>query len=151
MIFGAPPPDDKPQAPVIDQKVHVAAAVILDGTRALVARRAEGQALAGHWEFPGGKIENWETPQECVEREMFEEFGVRAKAGAVLLETSHVYPNVALELVAVLASIVDGTLTPTVHDKAEWVDIEDLSRRKLAPADKPIADRLLALLNSGAA
>jgi 8-oxo-dGTP diphosphatase len=119
-------------------KIRVAAAIIRKDNEVLLARRCEGQKLAGYWEFPGGKIEPYETPQECAEREIFEELGIRIEAGSIFSETAHTYDDLEVELVGVEARMTGGTLTPTVHDRVELVDISDLARYKLAPADLPI-------------
>lgn len=120
-------------------RVNVSAALIVKEGEILLARRAPGEKLAGHWEFPGGKIEYYETPQEAVERELFEEFGVRARAGAVLCETAHDYGDFIVALVTLRVDILEGELTPTVHDKISWADPAELLTYKLSPADVEVA------------
>ena len=71
--------------------VLVAAAIVIEGDKVLLGRRGPNVPLNGCWEFPGGKIEYWETPQECLERELFEELGVASKAGAIIAESDYQY------------------------------------------------------------
>ena len=63
--------------------IPVTAAIVIEGDKVFLGRRGPNVPLNGCWEFPGGKIEYWETPQECLERELFEELGVASKAGEV--------------------------------------------------------------------
>lgn len=121
----------------------VAAAVIRQDARFLVARRAEGQKLAGFWEFPGGKLEARETLQACVERELHEELGVRSVAGAVLVESRYEYEHGEILLKAVETRLIDENFTLAVHDKVSWLSAQQILQLKLAPADIPIAEFLL--------
>src|SRR5687768_107939 len=81
----------------------VAAAIVVQGGRILVARRAPGQHLEGLWEFPGGKLEGDETPQQCVVRELAEELAIAVVPDEILTESLHVYPGGAINLIAVIA------------------------------------------------
>ena len=73
---------------------QVAAAIIFNKGKILVTRRAPGENLAGYWEFPGGKLEGSETPQECILRELREELGLHATAGDVLASSVYAYTGV---------------------------------------------------------
>jgi 8-oxo-dGTP diphosphatase len=107
-------------------------------------------------EFPGGKIEQGETPQECLARELFEEFGVNAKVGEIFAESEYKYSHGAIRLIALHAEIAtphdssarnDEKLTSNAHDKVEWVNPKDLLTYKLAPADIPIAQKIVTDIN----
>ena len=117
----------------------VAAAIVARDGKVLITRRKNGEKLSGHWEFPGGKVEDGETPQECLERELQEELGVRATAGAMIAESEYHYEHGSFRILAVLATIEDKEFSLTVHDKADWVTPGALLQYKLAPADVPIA------------
>ncbi len=117
----------------------VTAAIIIRDEKVLIARRKANEKLEGFWEFPGGKIENDENPQECLERELIEELGVRSKAGEIIAESEYRYDHAAIKLLAILTTLIDTDFTLHVHDKAEWVRLHSLLDYKLAPADIPIA------------
>jgi len=121
---------------------QVAAGIIVSDGRVLLTRRAENEHEAGLWEFPGGKLEAGETPQQCLERELREELGVRIRAGKVLAESDYRYHHGAIRLLAIWAEIVSGPMALSVHDRAEWVSLEQLESYDLAPADVPIARKL---------
>ena len=72
-----------------EQPIRVTAAIIRRPGQILLARRQAGGHLAGHWEFPGGKIEDGEPPEECLARELEEEFGVAAEVGAFIPSGRH--------------------------------------------------------------
>ncbi|MDD2464435.1 MAG: (deoxy)nucleoside triphosphate pyrophosphohydrolase [Desulfobulbus sp.] len=121
----------------------VTCAVLRQDATILLARRKPGRAQAGYWEFPGGKVEESETIQACLEREIAEELGVVIRAGAILASSDYQYEHGTIRLVALAAEIISGTLHPTVHDQLAWVPVEQLLEYRLAPADIPIAASLL--------
>ncbi len=122
--------------------IQVAAAIIERDGRVLVARRAPGRHMAGHWEFPGGKLEPGETPQACIVRELAEELGVAVVAGEVIMESRHAYPGGEIELIAVAVRLEGGELRLTDHDALDWLEPHALTGIALAPADVPIAEAL---------
>lgn len=121
---------------------QVTAAVIERHGQYLIARRAPGQSHAGRWEFPGGKIEPGETAEECLERELAEEFGVRVRAERFLISTTHTYPGGAIELFAYKTTLLSGEFQLRVHDRVAWVSPSEILRYDLLPADIPIARML---------
>lgn len=121
----------------------VTAAIALREGQVLLARRAPGQSLEGFWEFPGGKVEEGETLQECLEREIYEELNVGAVVGEVYAESVYHYDRGAIRLVGLLTEIPQAHYELTVHDQIEWVPVAHLVTYELAPADIPIAERLM--------
>lgn len=117
----------------------VTAAVIFKDGYVLATRRGPGQSLAGNWEFPGGKVEPGETLAQCLARELKEELGLDVSVGDVIAESEYQYDHGAIRLIALKTEIVAGTLSLTVHDRAEWVLPSRLEELQLAPADIPIA------------
>ena len=120
----------------------VTAAIIRDGENILVVRRGQGEKLAGFWEFPGGKVENPETLQECLERELFEELDIATKVTNVVAVSDYKYDNGSINLVALEAEILHGEISLSVHDKLRWLTPSEILELKLAPADIPIAQAL---------
>jgi len=120
----------------------VTAAIIINQNQILLARRKIGQKLEGYWEFPGGKIEQNETPQSCLERELLEELNVVAKAGEIIAESIYEYSHGAIKLIAIETILLSNKIQLSVHDKVEWVPLKDICNFKLAPADIPIAKQL---------
>lgn len=122
--------------------IEVSAAVLMKDGMVLIARRGPGQALSGMWEFPGGKIEPGETSEECLKRELLEEFAITARVGDFFAENIHAYGEKIVHLRAYHAEHVSGDLKLTVHDAAMLLDVADLSNFDFAPADIPFVKKL---------
>lgn len=130
----------------IVQKIReVAAAIILEDDKILLGRRKPGESLAGYWEFPGGKVEADETIQECLERELREELSLETRAGEILIDNEYHYEHGSFRIIAVETEVLSGTMKMNVHDKLEWVPLEELTTYKLPPADIPIVEKLIEL------
>lgn len=113
---------------------QVAAAVIIEDGRILLARRAPGEKLAGYWELPGGKIEAGEGPQQCLERELLEELSMTVVAGEVLASTVFHYDHGSFEMLAVAAERL-SEYELSVHDEVRWASEQEAAGLPLAPAD----------------
>jgi 8-oxo-dGTP diphosphatase len=125
-------------------KKIVTAAIILNESRVLIGRRKPNQALGGYWEFPGGKVENGESLVDCLKRELQEELGVNAKVSEdIFMLVDHTHDGGEIQLIAMLADIGDQQPVGTVHDFLAWAPIEELLSYKLAPADIPIAQKII--------
>lgn len=120
----------------------VAAAIIQRDDRVFVTRRGPDQAMAGLWEFPGGKVEPGETVQACIVRELAEELDIACEAGAEFMRNLHVYPGGSINLIAVHVRMTGESWELRVHDEARWVPVSELETLNLAPADVPIARAL---------
>ncbi len=127
----------------------VTAAVIFSEGKVFIARRAPGENSAGGWEFPGGKIEKGETPQECLKRELYEELGIKTEIGEFVAESIYEYPKGAIRLLAYRAEIIGGEMKLSVHDAYSWAPIEELHKYGLLPADVSVADRLAKIYATG--
>lgn len=126
----------------MDKIIDVAAAVIKKDGLIMVARRAKGQHLEQKWEFPGGKIEPDETPENCLRREMEEEFAIIAKAAKFIGESLYHYPDKSIRLLAYEVIWQGGDIVLHVHDKIDWVSPGALLKKDMAAADIPIAQAL---------
>ncbi len=119
--------------------IDVVAAVFRQDDLVLVARRAQGQHLEYKWEFPGGKIEENETPEECLRRELKEELGVIVEGGRLVAESTFTYPDKGIRLLAYQVELISGNFSLNVHDRIDWVEIKRLNTIDLAGADIPIS------------
>ena len=117
---------------------QVTAAIIRKGTKFLIARRAQDKHLGGYWEFPGGKIEEGETPQECLKREIEEELGITIKVGPFFMENEHHYRDKIIQLQAFECELISGEITLNDHDQVEWIALDEFVNFKFAPADIPL-------------
>ncbi len=125
------------------KKQKVTAAVIEKDGKILIARRKKGDLLAHKWEFPGGKIETDETPEQCLKRELFEEFGIETEVKEHMGSSrSSSFPNL-IELMAYRVIHVSGDFRPTAHEEIRWVRPSELQNYDLAEADQAIVKILL--------
>ena len=127
----------------VQQIVKVTAAIISSNGRVLIAQRKAEHHQAGKWEFPGGKIESGETPEECLRRELKEEFDIDTRVGAFLGASLYPYDHKTIELLAFRVVWEDGILLVREHARVEWVRIGQLARFDFAPADVPFVEKLL--------
>ena len=122
--------------------VIVTAAVIEKDGRILIARRKKGWRHAGKWEFPGGKIEPGETPEECLQRELREELAIEAEIGEFICSSTYAYSHATIQLLVYHASHVSGEFTLHDHQEMRWVLPEELLQYDFPEADKPIIEKL---------
>lgn len=121
--------------------VLVAAVALVDADgRVLLARRPEGRAMAGLWEFPGGKVEAGETPEAALIRELAEELGIGTWASclAPLTFASHAYADFHLLMPLYACRKWQGTPEPREHAALKWVRPERLRDYPMPPADLPL-------------
>ena len=122
--------------------LRVAAAIISDAEgRILICRRSYG-SCAGLWEFPGGKIEPGESAQDCLIRECREELDIVIAPGAVFCKTAEHLDHKRREFTFVMAKIISGTPTCSVHSELCWADPNELDGPVYCPADVSVAERL---------
>jgi mutator protein MutT len=124
--------------------ITVTAAIIQKNDLILTAKRKEGLHLAGYWEFPGGKLEDGEQPEECLRRELYEEFGIESEIGACIGESVFHYESKTIRLLGFLTTHISGEFSLTDHDEIRWLKPEELKALRWAPADVPLVDELIA-------
>jgi len=124
--------------------IKVVAGIIIDNNdKVLIARRGSKESFAGGWEFPGGKIEADETPQEALKRELKEELDLTISIGELCAEVTQNYEGANITLLAYYCVFVDGKISISVHDMYKWVKVNNLLKYKLLPADIQIAKKML--------
>ena len=126
----------------------VACALIDADGRVLLAQRPEGKAMAGLWEFPGGKVEAGELPEQCLIRELKEELAItiREPCLAPLTFASHSYPDFHLLMPLYVCRRWEGTVTALEGQKLAWVKPNRLREYDMPPADVPLISHLMSLL-----
>jgi len=122
--------------------VDVAAAIIEKGGKFLIAKRKAGRHLSGKWEFPGGKIEQGETPEACLERELREEFGIETETLGFVAESVFDYGEKKIRLLGYRSHYISGEFELNDHDEVQWIDITDFNRYDFAEADLPLIKAL---------
>jgi 8-oxo-dGTP diphosphatase len=125
--------------------INVTAALIIKDRRVLLARRAKFSHLAGLWEFPGGKVEIGETPQGCLQRELAEELQIRIDERNIARfdESFYEYGQKRVLLLGMIVGSFEGTVSPLEHEEIIWARRADVVSIPLAPADVPLARRLI--------
>ena len=121
----------------------VTAAVLIRHHRVLIAKRRAGSHQALQWEFPGGKIEEGETPEECLQREMFEEFQIKVRVGPFLWESIYHYAHGSIRLLAYETFWESGAVHLTAHEEFRWAACDELKDYDFAPADLPFVEHLI--------
>lgn len=125
--------------------IRVAAAVIRDGERIFATARGYGE-LKGGWEFPGGKIEGEETPEEALVREIKEELDTEIRVGERIDTIEYDYPGFHLSMECFWCSIVRGDLILREAEAAKWLTKETLDCVAWLPADQKLIDKIKAEL-----
>ncbi len=119
--------------------IEVAAGLILDEAgRLLACRRPEGKHLGGKWEFPGGKVEDGESPGAALIRELEEELGVTVEVDGALTPVIWDYGRGPMRLHPFVCRIVAGNLHPHEHSEIRWCGKDDLGELDWAAADVPV-------------
>jgi len=129
--------------------ILVAACALVDADgRVLIAQRPAGKPLAGLWEFPGGKIEDGEAPEQSLIRELQEELGIVVNEAclAPLTFASHAYPDFHLLMPLYVCRRWQGQVTDSEGQTLAWVKPNRLRDYEMPPADVPLISHLMALL-----
>ena len=116
----------------------VIAAVMEKDGKILIAQRRRGDALENKWELPGGKVEAGESPEECLRRELREEFNIEAEIGEFVGSSEYDYRHMSIRLMAYRAHHVSGEFTLLDHEAIQWVLPLDLKNYEFSEADRPI-------------
>ena len=122
--------------------VDVVAALIRDGERFLICMRPAHKARALMWEFPGGKVEAGESPQDALIRECMEELDITLDVGGMYMQVTHEYPDIQIRLSLYEAVIASGQLRGKEHEALCWILPREIPDFEFCPADVDIIDRI---------
>lgn len=122
--------------------INVAAAVIINDNRIFATQRGYGQ-WKDWWEFPGGKIESGESPEEALRREIREELATEIIVGDLLTTVEYDYPDFHLSMQCFLCKTASGNLTLLEHEDARWLTKDELDSVNWLPADKNVIALLM--------
>ena len=123
--------------------IDVTAAIIEKDGKFLIAKRKKGKHLENKWEFPGGKIEELETPEECLARELEEEFGIIAEIADFITESFFDYGDRKIRLLGYRAKYISGEFRLNAHDDIKWVSANEFIEFDFAEADLPLIEKIL--------
>lgn len=126
--------------------IPVVTGLLRKGDKILVGQRPVGHTLAGHWEFPGGKIEKNETPEVALARELNEELGIDAEVGRLMMASTHSYGDTGIVILFYEVLFWKGEPKNVHHMELKWVEPGELKSLTLPDANRKIIDRIVQLL-----
>ncbi len=124
--------------------LHVACGIIEQEGLVLAAQRSASMTLPLKWEFPGGKIEAGESPEECLTRELREELGITVSIGVALSPATHGYPDFTVTLYPFTCRVAGGLITSHEHHALQWIEPERMPELDWAAADLPVIGEYMA-------
>ena len=128
--------------------ITVSAAILTKDNKVFLARRNSETKHAGKWESPGGKMEQGESGEQCLSREIKEEFSIDITVNEFFAESIHEYEHAKIRILAYRITWVSGKMAPKDHDRIAWVSPDKLLEYDLLPADIPIAQECKKRINS---
>ncbi|AWC27753.1 MULTISPECIES: (deoxy)nucleoside triphosphate pyrophosphohydrolase [Bacillus cereus group] len=131
------------------KNIYVVGAVIVENGKILCAQRGPAKSLPLKWEFPGGKIEEGESPQEALQREISEEMHCKVQIGEQIDYTAYEYDFGIVHLKTFYCELIEGSPVLTEHVEIKWLPPNELASLDWAPADIPTIEKLsnVSLLN----
>lgn len=129
----------------ITRHIDVTCAILLRDGLILAAQRSAVMNLPYKWEFPGGKIDPGESPEECLHRELIEELGIRVRVGQRLPVSTHQYSAFTVTLHPYICTIESGEIVLHEHEAIKWLPPNELHSLDWAEADVPVVASYLSL------
>ena len=129
--------------------INVTCGIIEFENKILVTQRSSTMSLPGKWEFPGGKIEQLESPEACLKREIYEELNLHVEIKQPLSPNQHRYGNRVILLIPFVCKLVGGKLILREHAQFVWATRDELNDFDWADADVPILNEYLTQLKNG--
>jgi 8-oxo-dGTP diphosphatase len=128
--------------------VPVVTALIRKENQVLIGLRPEGKNLAGQWEFPGGKVEIGETPEQALTRELREELNIEAEIGKIQLVSSHSYGETSILLLFYEVRFWKGEPKPAHHSELRWIEAHELLNLSIPEANRKLLNQIIPLLGN---
>jgi 8-oxo-dGTP diphosphatase len=128
--------------------IPVVTGLIRKNGKILVGQRPVGHSLAGQWEFPGGKIERDESPEQALARELQEELAIEADIGMLKLASTHSYSDTGIVILFYEVLFWKGEPKTVHHMELRWVEPYELKNLRIPDANKKILDRIIDILNT---
>lgn len=122
--------------------IRVVAAVIEEKNNVFATQRGYGD-YKDWWEFPGGKVEEGETPKDALKREILEELDTEIDVGDFITTVEYDYPKFHLSMDCFWSTVISGKLTLLEHESAKWVPIDQLKSVDWLPADMIVVERII--------
>ena len=123
--------------------ILVAAGIIIKDEKILIAQRKQGSYLEYKWELPGGKLEENESPEECLKRELEEELNIEVEVKGLFTESEYSYPDLDVDILVFNMNYINGSFKLTSHSQVKWVKPSELGYYDFAEADRPIVTKLM--------
>jgi len=128
--------------------IRAVVGILKDENKVLVAERPLGKSYSGYWEFPGGKIEDDETSQDALVRELYEELGIEVLISQHYLTHHHQYPDKLVELEIYIVTKFLGNPIPKEQQQLRWVTITEIMELKLLEGNWQVLDKIKQLIES---
>ena len=125
------------------KNIIVTGAIIQNGDKFLIGRRGSGEKSPGMWEFPGGKLEEGESLENCIKRELKEELNIDAEIGELYCSYTHKYTHISYELYFYKITSFEGEPVKSAHDKLEWEKLENFNKYDFLPGDDLVIEKLI--------
>ena len=122
--------------------IQVTCAILIEEQRILAVLRSMSMSRPGKWEFPGGKIEEGETAEQCLIRELQEELAISVEVIQPLTPSLFNYPDISIQLLPFLVKKISGEIQLSEHDACKWVSQSELNQLDWAEADIPIVEEI---------
>ena len=126
------------------KKIKVLCGLIFNTKDELLITRRLGGDFSGKWEFPGGKLEEHESEQDCLIREIKEELDIEIIIDSFFMRNEFTYPNILVELISYISKYKSGDIKLVDHDKYEWVQINRLKEFDFLDGDLSIINNILS-------
>lgn len=123
------------------KQIEVVAAIIFNGGKIFATQRGYGECK-DWWEFPGGKVEIGESPEQALRREIREELATKISVGKLLHTVEYDYPHFHLTMHCYLCKVESGNLTLLEHEAAKWLSLDNLQSVNWLPADREVLEYL---------